>query len=119
MEDGKRSTEDTGSKRAERMLADVPLDEEVVLVRMDVDGEDIEALLERGIVPGCKLCPVRHAPAGGATVYRVDGDLIAMRKDTASCLCVQNALAARRSASEGRRGAGQEPLEPAGVADPT
>ncbi len=101
------------------MLADVPLDEEVVLVRMDVDGEDIEGLLERGIVPGCKLCPVRHAPAGGPTVYRVDGDLIAMRKDIASCLCVQSALAARRSPSEGRRGVGQEALEAAGVVDTT
>ena len=101
------------------MLADVPLDEEVVLVRMDVAGEDIEALLERGIVPGCKLCPVRHAPAGGPTVYRVDGDLIALRKDTASCLCVRNALAACRSRTEGRGGLGQEALEPARVVDAT
>ena len=119
MEDGQRNTEDTGKKRAERMLADVPLDEEVVLVRMDVDGEDVEALLERGIVPGCKLCPVRHAPAGGPTVYRVDGDLIALRKDLASCLCVQTALAARRSPSEGRKGAGRQAPEPAGVVDAT
>ena len=99
------------------MLADVPLDEEVVLVRMDVDGEDVEALLERGIVPGCKLCPVRHAPAGGPTVYRVDGDLIAMRKDTAACLCVRDALAARRSSLEARRGNGREAIESAGGAD--
>lgn len=87
-------SEDTGSKRAERMLADVPLEEEVVLVRIDVAGEDIEALLERGIVPGCTLCPVRQAPAGGPTVYRVDGDLVALRRDTASCLCVRSVLAA-------------------------
>ena len=119
MDDGRRSTEDTGSTRAERMLADVPLDEEVVLVRMDVAGEDIESLLERGIVPGCKLCPVRHAPAGGPTVYRVDGDLIALRKDTASCLCVRNALAARGSTLEGRGRPGREAPEPAGVVDAT
>ena len=110
-------TEDTGSKRAERMLADVPLEEEVVLVRIDVDGEDIESLLERGIVPGCRLCPVRHAPAGSPTVYRVDGDLVALRRETASCLCVRSVLAARGAQLEGRRKAGRELLEPAGVLD--
>lgn len=87
-------SEDTGSDGGERMLADVPLEEEVVLVRIDVAVEEIEALLERGIVPGCTLCPVTHAPAGGPTVYRVDGDLVALRRETASCLCVRNVLAA-------------------------
>lgn len=100
MEDRRQDTEGAESQRAERMLADVPLEEEVVLVRMDVAGEDIETLLERGIVPGCKLCPVRHAPAGGPTVYRLDGGLIALRKDTAACLCVRSVLAAHRSQRE-------------------
>ena len=77
-----------------RVLADVPLREEVILVRMDVAGEDVVPLLERGIVPGCKLCPVRHAPAGGPIVYRVDGALVALRRETASCLCVRSALEA-------------------------
>lgn len=76
------------------MLAEVPLEEEVVLVRMDVAGEDVEPLLERGIVPGCKLCPVRHAPVGGPTVYSVDGCLVALRREIASCLCVRSALEA-------------------------
>ena len=89
-----RRTDNSAPNPNDRMLADVPLEEEVVLVRMDVAGEDVEPLLERGIVPGCKLCPVRHAPAGGPTVYRVDGALIALRKETASCLCVRSALEA-------------------------
>ena len=75
-------------------LADVPLQEEVILVRMDVAGEDLEALLERGIVPGCRVCPVRHGPGGGPTVYRIDGSLVALREETASCLCVRSALEA-------------------------
>lgn len=78
----------------ERMLADVPFEEEVVLVRIDMAGDDLEPLLERGIVPGCTLCPVRHAPAGGPTIYLVDGALVALRKETASCLCVRSALEA-------------------------
>ena len=80
--------------RPERLLTDVPFNEEVVLVRLEVAQEDVEPLLERGIVPGCKLCPVRHSPAGGPTVYRVDGSLVALRKETASCLCVRSALEA-------------------------
>ena len=75
-------------------LAEVPLEQEVILVRMDVAGEDLEPLLERGIVPGCRVCPVRHSPGGGPTVYRVDGSLVALRKETASCLCVRSALEA-------------------------
>lgn len=75
-------------------LAEVPLDEEVILIRMDVAGDDLEPLLERGIVPGCRVCPVRHSPAGGPTVYRVDGSLVALRRETASCLCVSSALEA-------------------------
>ena len=99
------------------MLADVPIDEEVVLVRLDVEGEDVEALLERGIVPGCRVCPVLRSPAGGPTVYRIDDGLIALRKDTASCLCVRSALAARRSSSERREEAGAEPVAPAGLSE--
>lgn len=85
---------DPTSRDADRKLVDVPLEEEVILVRIDVAGEDIEPLLERGIVPGCKVCPVRHSPAGGPIVYRVDGHLVALRKETASCLCVRSALEA-------------------------
>lgn len=89
-----KRTRDAVDTPGDRMLADVPLDEEVVLVRIDVAGDDIEPLLERGIVPGCTLCPVRHAPAGGPTVYRVDGELVALRRATASCLCVRSSLEA-------------------------
>ncbi len=89
-----RRTDDSQRDVPLRVLADVPLEEEVILVRMDVAGDDVVPLLEQGIVPGCKLCPVRHAPAGGPTVYRVDGALVALRRETASCLCVRSALEA-------------------------
>jgi len=80
--------------KKERMLAEVPLEEEVVLVRTDLAGEDLAPLLERGLVPGCTLCPVRHAPAGHPTVYLVDGALVALRKATAPFLCVRSGLEA-------------------------
>lgn len=85
---------DATQKENDRTLADVAMNEEVILVRMNVAGDQLEPLLERGIVPGCTVCPVRTAPVGGPTVYRVDGNLVALRKETASCLCVKSALEA-------------------------
>lgn len=85
---------ETAQSEKDRTLAEVELNEEVILVRMDVAGDELEPLLERGIVPGCTVCPVRSAPVGGPMVYRVDGNLVALRKETASCLCVKSALEA-------------------------
>ncbi len=72
------------------MLAEVPLAEEVVLCRFRDMGPEVEVLLENGVIPGCRLCPVRRCPAGGPTIYRVDGSLVALRRETASCLCVRS-----------------------------
>lgn len=72
------------------MLASVPLREEVVLVRIDLAGDEAEPLLERGIVPGCRLCPLHYVPGDGPLVCRVDGSLIALRRETATCLCVRS-----------------------------
>ena len=101
------------------MLADVPLDEEVVLVRMDVDGGGHRSAPGTGHRAGLQALSGAARTRRGPTVYRVDGDLIALRKDLASCLCVQTVLAARRSPAEGRKGAGRQAPEPAGVVDAT
>ena len=57
-------------------------------VRIDLPVEQMEPLLERGILPGCRLCPVRFSPSGDPIVL-VDGVLLALRKETAGCLCVR------------------------------
>lgn len=77
---------------AERWLADVPLREEVELVRIDLPHDQIEPLLERGMLPGCRICPVRRSPFGDPIVM-VDGQLIALRREMAGCLCVRQAAA--------------------------
>ena len=74
-----------------RVLSNVPVDEEVVLVRIDLAGDEAEPLLERGIVPGCRLCPVHYASGHGPIVCRVDGSLVALRREMATCLCVRSA----------------------------
>jgi Fe2+ transport system protein FeoA len=71
-------------------LADIPLRETVELVRIDLPPDEMEPLLERGVLPGCQLCPVRRSPAGDPIVM-VDGALLAIRREMAGCLCVRRA----------------------------
>jgi Fe2+ transport system protein FeoA len=74
---------------AERLrLADIPLGEEVELERIDLPESDLEALLERGVLPGCRMCPVRRSPFGDPIV-RVEGTVLALRRELASSLCVR------------------------------
>ncbi|MEC7740523.1 MAG: FeoA family protein [Gemmatimonadota bacterium] len=50
--------------------------------------ERAEPLLERGVLPGCRICPVRSSPTGDP-IISVDGSLLALRRETANCLCVR------------------------------
>ncbi|NNF11681.1 MAG: ferrous iron transport protein A [Gemmatimonadetes bacterium] len=72
----------------ELRLGDVPLRQEVELISIDLPADQAEPLLERGVLPGCRICPVRSSP-GGDPIVSVDGSLIALRRETAACLCVR------------------------------
>lgn len=76
----------------ELSLADVPLGEVVELVRMELPEGELEALLERGVLPGCLLCPVRRSPFGDPIV-EVEGTVLALRREMAGCLCVKRLAA--------------------------
>ena len=69
-------------------LGDIPLRQEVELVSLDMPAHMAEPLLERGVLPGCRICPVRSSP-GGDPIVSVDGSLLALRRETAACLCVK------------------------------
>ena len=69
-------------------LGDVPMQQEVELVSIDLPVELAEPLLERGVLPGCRICPVQSSP-GGDPVVSIDGSLLALRRETADCLCVR------------------------------
>lgn len=69
-------------------LGDVPLRQEVELISIDLPADQAEPLLERGVLPGCRICPVRSSP-GGDPIVSVDGSLLALRRETAACLCVR------------------------------
>ena len=68
-------------------LGDIPLRQTVELIHIDLPLHQAEPLLERGVLPGCRICPVRFSPAGDPIVS-VDGSLLALRRETAACLCV-------------------------------
>ena len=72
----------------ELRLVDIALGERVSLVRIDMPHEEIEPLLERGILPGCDLCPIRRSPSGDP-IIEVDGSVLAVRHEVAACLCVE------------------------------
>jgi Fe2+ transport system protein FeoA len=72
----------------ELRLPAIPLRQTVELVRIDLPADQAEPLMERGVLPGCKICPVRSSPSGDPIVS-VDGSLLALRKETAACLCVR------------------------------
>ena len=74
----------------ELRLADVGLREVVELVRIDLPDDELEPLLERGVLPGCQLCPIRRSPAGDPIV-RIEGNVLALRREMAGCLCVKYA----------------------------
>ena len=88
MQPGLQHTGVEAASRADLFLGDVPLRETVELVRIDLPSEQAEPLLERGVLPGCRICPVRSSPAGDPIVS-VDGTLLALRRETAACLCVR------------------------------
>lgn len=69
-------------------LGDIPFRQEVELVSIDLPADQAEPLLERGVLPGCRICPVRSSP-GGDPIVSVDGSLLALRRETAACLCVR------------------------------
>ncbi|HUG40445.1 MAG TPA: FeoA family protein [Longimicrobiales bacterium] len=69
-------------------LADIPLGEAVELVRFELPDHQLEQLLERGVLPGCLLCPVWRSPFGDPIVD-VEGTLLALRREMAGCLCVR------------------------------
>jgi len=69
-------------------LGDIPLRQTVELTHIDLPAHEMEPLLERGVLPGCRICPVRSSPSGDPIVS-VDGSLLALRRETAACLCVR------------------------------
>lgn len=89
---GSMTGHDEATPRRELRLADIPLNETVEMVRLDLPLDQKEPLFERGVLPGCSLCPVRRSPSGDP-IIRIDGSLLALRRELAGCICVRRPLA--------------------------
>ncbi len=72
----------------ELRLPAIPLRQTVELVHIDLPADQAEPLMERGVLPGCRICPVRSSPSGDP-IISIDGSLLALRRETAACLCVR------------------------------
>ena len=69
-------------------LMEVPLRTAVELERIDAPSHEVEPLLERGILPGCRLHRIRNSPAGDP-VISVEGTLLALRRESAAQIFVR------------------------------
>lgn len=69
-------------------LADLPIGEWAEVVGFDLTEREVEPLLERGVLPECRIANVRRSPSGDPVV-EVDGVMIAMRRETASRIRVR------------------------------
>ena len=66
-----------------RTLADLRLNEEGLLDRIDLPGDFARRLMELGFLPGHPVSAIHTAPGGDPRVFRVDGGEIALRRETA------------------------------------
>ncbi|WP_419947898.1 FeoA family protein [Candidatus Palauibacter sp.] len=76
------------SNGATTSLMEVPLRTAVELERIDAPSDEVEPLLERGILPGCRLHRIRNSPAGDP-VISVEGTLLALRRESAAQIFVR------------------------------
>ena len=88
MQDSQLDTDASAGATEDLNLGDIPLRQTVELIHIDLPSHQAEPLLERGVLPGCRICPVRLSPAGDPIVS-IDGSLLALRRETAECLCVR------------------------------
>ncbi len=71
------------------VLSELAVGERGVLVSLDLSESVQNHLMHMGFVPGALVTVLRRAPAGDPTVYLVDGMEIALRRETASAIQVQ------------------------------
>lgn len=69
-------------------MDDIPVGEVVELESMDLPEAEMASLMERGVMPGSRVELVRRSPFGDP-VIRVDGTVLAVRRELASCLRVR------------------------------
>jgi len=85
---GRRRNQIRAADRGGVWLSDLAVGQEAELVDIELPDPDLEALLERGLLPGCRLRSVRRLPFGDPVIH-VAGTVLALRKETARRLRVR------------------------------
>jgi ferrous iron transport protein A len=70
-------------------LADLPAGARGTLAELRLPEDDAARLMALGFIPGTQIVMRRAAPGGDPVVYQVDGTEIAIRRETARCLILQ------------------------------
>lgn len=78
------------SKRRPMSVADLAVDEEGILGRIDLPSDVGGRLMELGFLPGHPVRAVRSAPSGDPRVYLVEGAEIALRRETSVHLLLES-----------------------------
>ncbi len=73
-------------------LADLPLGATGVLRDLELAPTHARYLMELGFLPGVRVLALAAAPSGDPRVYRVDGAELALRRETARHLMLEQAL---------------------------
>lgn len=77
-------------RKSQRSVADLKMDEEAILSRIDLPPDLGGRLMELGFLPGHPVKVVGSAPGGDPRVYRVEGTEIALRKETSVHLLIES-----------------------------
>ena len=70
-------------------LADLPAGATGTLAELRLREQDAARLMALGFIPGARVVMRRAAPGGDPVVYQVDGAEVAIRRETARCLILQ------------------------------
>ena len=65
-------------------LAEIPLREMVELIRIDLPSEQMEPLLELGLMPGVLVRFVKSAPLGDPIALEIEGRHLSLRRHDAA-----------------------------------
>lgn len=77
------------NQASRRTLADLSTGAQGTLADLDLPPGDAARLMVLGFVPGARILVRQAAPGGDPVVYQVDGAEVAIRRETARCLILQ------------------------------
>lgn len=77
-----------GGRLHHHLLSELPVGEEAIVERVDLQGPAGRRLMELGFLPGNRVTASGRAPGGDPLIFDVDGALVALRRETAACLTV-------------------------------